>query len=317
MQLPTNLTEVNDLLLKLPQEKIAKACTALLLCYLAYLFAQFTWVLLPKKQTNSLSLPTYIGQSGNVNNHQTDVSALQALNLFGVFNEQVKVATVKVQDAPETKLRLTLSGAVASDDPSIAVAVIENNGKQETYGIGDKIIGTRAVLNRVFRDRVLIKQSGRLETLMLDGFKYSKQEQDRATKAPRKVVNQVNNRSKQQQVDGPNVVDQRNNKALSESAAQLKADINQNPGKITDYLRISPKRQAGKVVGYRLMPGKKAQFFQSSGLKTGDIAVQMNGLDLTQPREAAQALKALKEAQELSLLIDRNGEMIEILFGIN
>ena len=65
------------------------------------------------------------------------------------------------------------------------------------------------------------------------------------------------------------------------------------------------------------MPGKDPTFFESSGLKSGDVAIQMNGFDLTAPREAAQALKSLKEEREVSLLLDRNGDMTEILFSIN
>ena len=42
----------------------------------------------------------------------------------------------------------------------------------------------------------------------------------------------------------------------------------------------------------------------------------MNGYDLTAPSEAAQALSALKQDKEVSLLIDRNGELNEILFSI-
>ena len=64
------------------------------------------------------------------------------------------------------------------------------------------------------------------------------------------------------------------------------------------------------------MPGKNSEFFQNSGLKSGDVAIQMNGYDLTAPSEAAQALAALKQDKEVSLLIDRNGELNEILFSI-
>ena len=113
------------------------------------------------------------------------------------------------------------------------------------------------------------------------------------------------------------MVDQRRNKSLTNSVTNLKRDINKDPGKITDYLKISPKRQNGTIIGYRLMPGKKAEFFKASGLKSGDVATQMNGFDLTVPSEAAQALKALKQEREVSLLLDRNGEMTEILFSIN
>jgi len=316
MQLPANLTELNELLLKLPQQKIAKVISTLLLCYVAYLLAQLTWLFLPK--SNLVQLPGSITSQSNIikiKSSTVDIKSLQALNLFGLYSEQVKTEVVEVQDAPETSLRLTLTGTVASDDQSIAAAIIENNGQQETYGIGDKITGTRATLNSVSTDRVLIKQSGRLETLMLDGFKY-KQKNGSSVRLTAKAK-KSKNRLKQARYDSPKILDQRNNEALSKSASLLKRDINADPGKITEYLRIAPKRQGGKVVGYRLMPGKKADFFKASGLKSGDVAVQMNGLDLTLPSEAAQALKALKEQQELSLLIDRNGDMTEILFSIN
>lgn len=314
MQLLANLNELNELLLKLPQQKIAKVISTILLCYIAYLLAQFTWLFFSEVQLDKPPTSTFV-QTTQDKVLTIDTQPLQKLNLFGLYSEQVKVEVVEVQDAPETSLRLTLTGTVASDDPSIAAAIIENNGQQETYGVGDKITGTRATLNNVSTDRVLIKQSGRLETLMLDGFKY-KQRGASATRTTSKLK-PATNRIAQAKYDSPKVLDQRNNKELSQSAALLKRDINTDPGKITEYLRIAPKRQGGKVVGYRLMPGKKADFFKSSGLKSGDVAVQMNGLDLTLPSEAAQALKALKEQQELSLLIDRNGEMTEILFSIN
>jgi len=311
MQLPANFTDLKDSISKLPQKNIALAVSVMLGIYIAYLLALLSWQLFPKKVTNQhIITESEIIQKNN--KEVTDLTALKQLNLFGVYNEQKQVKEVLVKDAPETKLRLTLSGTVASDDASIAAAIIENNGKQETYGIGDKITGTRATLESVATDRVLIKQSGRLETLMLDGFKYSSP-QSAVNVAPRQAPTK---QKKSNRANTPQVLDQRNNRALSQSAKQLKNDISNNPGKITDYLKIVPKRRSGSIVGYQLMPGKKPEFFQSSGLKSGDVAVQMNGLDLTIPSEAAQALKAIKQETELSLLIDRNGEMTEILFSI-
>lgn len=312
MELPKNMAEVYLLLNKLPQAKIAKILSVLLLIYIAYLSAQLTWLFSSNTMANQ---PVFVNENQSLQNNisnNININAIEKLNLFGVFNEQIPVQEVEVKDAPETKLRLTLSGTVASDDPAIAAAIIENNGKQETYGIGDKITGTRATLESVASDRVLIKQSGRLETLMLDGFDYKKHQVSNV----RSNRNNSANRNKPRRMNSPQVVDQRNNLALSRSAMKLKNDINQDPGKITDYLKIVPKRSGGNIIGYQLMPGKNAEFFKSSGLKSGDIAVQMNGLDLTIPSEAAQALQALKQEQELSLLVDRSGEMTEILFSI-
>ena len=314
MQRLANVNDINDLLLRLPQQKIAKMLSVLLIVYIAYLLAQLTWLLVNPKSGN-VNILTTSTQSSTVQKNVSivDTKRLEALNLFGVYQEKTTIESVQVQDAPETNLNLILTGTVASSDKGIAAAVIENNGKQETYGIGDKIVGTRATLDSVSTDRVLIKQSGRLETLMLDGFKYNKANK----KIPQPTVPVKTTNRSNRDVRKTNVLDQRNNKALTKAASRVKKDINNDPKRIMEYLRISPKREGGKVIGYRLMPGKDPAFFKASGLKSGDVAVVMNGLDLSLPSEAAQALKALKEQQELSLLIDRNGEITEILFGIN
>jgi general secretion pathway protein C len=310
MQYPTNQTEFYDLLLKLPQAKIAKALSAILLCYIAFLFAQLTWLIIDDKPNQTKSFAGQVKASATRLN-SIDLTAIYKLNLFGAFTEQKIVKTVEVKDAPETTLKLTLSGTVASDDISVGSAIIENNGKQETYGIGDKITGTRAILESVANDRVLIKHSGRIETLMLDGFDYKKRQDNSSdNRTPKKQT------SKAATVNSPKIFDQRSNLALSRSARKLKENLNKDPGKITDYLKIVPQRKNGNIIGYQLMPGRDAEFFKSSGLKSGDIATHMNGLDLTVPSEAAQALRALRQEQELSLLVSRNGEMTEILFSI-
>ncbi|MDO6425701.1 type II secretion system protein GspC [Thalassotalea sp. 1_MG-2023] len=306
MRISTELSSLQQFIRQVPQKKVAFIISAILLCYIAYILAQFTWQLLPSNEHINSTAVT------NVNDVQQqkallDLSALKQLNLFGAKEAAVEQVPVKVQDAPETQLRLTLTGTVASSDQNTAAAIIENNGKQETYGIGDKISGTRATLESVATDRVIIKQSGRLETLMLDGFKYSKVN-----------TSTVNKRTEPIQVvsNHINTVDQRENDALSETAMQLQQDINTDPGKIFDYLKVSPKRQNGDIIGYQLMPGKEPEFFRASGLKSGDVAVQMNGYDLTLPSEAAQAVQALKEETEISLLVNRNGSLTEILFSI-
>lgn len=312
MSLSNNLSNAFDQLAKLPQQKISQAVILLLLAYIAFLFAQLTWLALPQPE-NVTVLPASKAQSSRQSApSQINVNGIAALNLFGNFSEKVveKVEEVVIENAPETRLKLTLTGAVASSDKATAAAIIESAGKQETYSIGENIKGTRAVLENVFNDRVLIKVSGRLETLMMEGVDFNKNVQaiKPAAKAKQQTLKKTNTK---------NVVDQRNNKALTKSTQSLRKDIDEDPGKITDYLKVSPKRDNGKITGYRLMPGKDPTFFQSAGLKTGDVAVQMNGFDLTEPREAAQAIKSLREQREVSLLLDRNGDMTEILFSID
>lgn len=317
MAISDNLTLFASNLAKLPQQKIAQAISFLLLAYIAFLGAKITWLVVPQESMKFNSVASAgVKQTGSTA-QTVNLSALQALNLFGEYNEQVKEVVEQITDAPETRLRLTLSGLVASDKADSAAAIIEHQGKQETYGIGDVILGTRASLEQVLIDRVIIKQSGRLETLMLDGADYNQPAQNIAIKKAQLQADKSADNGPRKASVKTSIVDQRLNKKLAQNAAQLRADISKDPGKITDYLRISPVRISGKIVGYRLSPGKNPEFFKQSGLKSGDIAVQMNGYDLLAPLEAVQALSALKTERDISLLIKRKQDLIEILFSID
>jgi general secretion pathway protein C len=316
MTLLNNLSSAPEQLSKLPQRKITQVIILLLLCYIAYLFAQITWLGLSESPKN-----THVTLQGSVSasskpQKQIEVKSIQALNLFGAFTQQKEERVEEViEDAPETRLKLTLTGVVASSDKATAAAVIESSGRQETYSIGENITGTRATLENVFNDRVIIKLSGGFETLMFEGLVFDKNVKPVISNSTRDRPQTT--KISRENLSSPNIVDQRENRALTKATKSLQLELNDDPGKITDYLKISPKRENGKISGYRIMPGKDPTFFESAGLKTGDVAVQMNGFDLTAPREAAQALQSLKEQREVSLLLDRNGDMTEILFSID
>ena len=316
MAFPTNTTALTSLFTQLGHRRVAQLVMALLVIYIAYVSAKITWSFVSQEQTTPYSSVNSNSKGANPSqvNKAVDVAKIQSLNLFGLYNENSdETAEIEMANVPETQLNLTLAGLVASDDKTIAAAIIENQGKQETYGIGDIIIGTRANLEQVLIDRVIIKHSGRLETLMLDGFDYSQPARELAKKPlSRKTRSNVGAKPA-----GTGVVDQRNNKALTATAKNLRNELSENPAKISDYLRISPKRKDGNIVGYSLRPGKKPEFFKLSGLKTGDVAVQMNGFDLIAPAQAMQAMAEMKQARDISLLVDRQGSLTEILISLD
>lgn len=316
MAFPTNTTALTSLFTQLGHRRVAQLVMALLVIYIAYVSAKITWSFVSQEHTTPHSSVNSNSKGANPSqvNKAVDVAKIQSLNLFGLYNENSEeTAEIEMANVPETQLNLTLAGLVASDDKTIAAAIIENQGKQETYGIGDIIIGTRANLEQVLIDRVIIKHSGRLETLMLDGFDYSQPARE-VTKKPlaRKTRSNVGAKPV-----GTGVVDQRNNKALTATAKNLRNELSENPAKISDYLRISPKRKDGSIVGYSLRPGKKPEFFKLAGLKAGDVAVQMNGFDLIAPAQAMQAMAEMKQARDISLLVDRQGSLTEILISLD
>ncbi|MDG1731613.1 MAG: type II secretion system protein GspC [Thalassotalea sp.] len=317
MDLVLIINKVKAVWAKIPQERLTQTIIVLLLTYIAFWFADFTWKLVPTKaQTYIVNNKT--NSVANVSGtEQINISEIQKLNLFGEYNKkpEVKKAVAKIETAPETKLKLTLTGLVASDDPSTAAAIIESRGKQETYGIDDKIEGTRTLLKQVYNDRVILETSGRNETLMLDGFDYTKSvpggpgEANQTTES-KKTATKV---TRQPTTN----IDPEKQARIRERVAKARSDILANPGKLTDYIKVSPYRKDGVVKGYRLMPNKDPEFFAGVGLKPGDIAVQINGKDLTDMRQAQQALIELRKAEQVDLLVERNGELHSISMALN
>ena len=59
-------------------------------------------------------------------------------------------------------------------NPDLALAIIENRGRQDTYAIDDAIGSTNATLKQVLPDRILIEYQGDLQTLMLDGEDFTR-----------------------------------------------------------------------------------------------------------------------------------------------
>lgn len=286
---------------RLPQNKISKVLQFLLLVYIAWILAQLSWKLVPQPPIRAVSLSA----SNTVSNDAVvaDVNRITALNLFGDYQKKEQaIVQQNVEDVPETRLALKLTGVVPSTNPQRAAAIIEKSGRQEVYGIDEKIDGTRAVVREIFSDRIILEQTGRRETLMLEGRDYDAiaAEQKTQPKVQKKVVQQKT------------TVDPSAKKEID----TLRQQAFKDPGKLVDYLKVSPVRRNSRLVGYRLYPGKNPKVFRSVGLKAGDIAVEINGYDLTNLSQAMQAMQQLKEAQEASITVERNNALQQIFISL-
>lgn len=183
-----------------------------------------------------------------------NLADLQAINLFGVYNENKPKPVVSqpvVQDAPKTRLNLVLVGAVASSNPQTSLAVIANRGQQATYGVGEEIEGTRAKLKAVLVDRVIIDNEGRDETLMLEGVEYKKLSES----TPRVIPSST--------------IAKNNPPDTDEQLAQIREEITADPQKIFQYVRLSQVKQEDKVIGYRVSPEKAHNCLKPLGYKMG------------------------------------------------
>ncbi|WP_429032213.1 GspC family type II secretion system variant ExeC [Aeromonas veronii] len=264
---------------RLPMTRVTQVAFLALLVMLAQQSAALTWRLLTlaSPQTSQPWQPSAVAVSGQ-SNPRLELGEVSRLALFGKAIPKAQAKAAVAANAPRTQLNAQLNGVLASSDPAKSIAIIAMSGIQNSYGVGDMIDGTQARIRQVYPDRVIIERDGRDETLMLDGEEYGKP------------------------------LPQTNATPLGSLRSELMAD----PGKITDYLNISPVQVDGRMAGYRLNPGSNPEFFNQSGLQTNDLAISINGLDLRDNMQAMQAMQQMAGATEMTVTVERQGEQFDI-----
>jgi general secretion pathway protein C len=280
----------------------------LLSLYLIAFAAELTWRLIPEPETSQANQVANINTAPTQSTFRLDIAPLTKLNLFGNPDAKPMVsAVVEITDAPETQLNLTLTGVVSTGDPKVGAAVVENNGKQNTYGVGDKIDGTNATLDELYIDRVIIKNRLARETLMLDGIDFDEANQTREQEYRQEV-------EEFQSPQGPVAMPapKRDPQRTSNSAREMREQISESPTSFTDFIAITPHTPNGQLIGYQVSPGKQPELFSDVGLRSGDIVTQINGLDLSDPAQSLEAISVLREAQSLQLEVLRGDDALSL-----
>ncbi|WP_139123726.1 MULTISPECIES: GspC family type II secretion system variant ExeC [unclassified Aeromonas] len=269
---------------RLPMTRVTQVAFLALLIILAQQSAALTWRLLTlaNPQTSQPWQPSAVAVSGQ-SNPRLELGEVSRLALFGKAIPKAQAKAAVAANAPRTQLNAQLNGVLASSDPAKSIAIIAMSGIQNSYGVGDMIDGTQARIRQVYPDRVIIERDGRDETLMLDGEEYGKP------------------------------LPQTNSAPLGSLRSELMAD----PGKITDYLNISPVQVDGRMTGYRLNPGSNPEFFNQSGLQANDLAISINGLDLRDNMQAMQAMQQMAGATEMTVTVERQGEQFDIFVRLS
>ncbi|CUS47261.1 MAG: type 2a secretion system assembly platform protein GspC [Idiomarinaceae bacterium HL-53] len=251
--------------------------------------AQITWLILTPQV--SVGAPHTSVAVGAGTATRADVTQLQALHLFG---EAGAVASNRVvQDAPETTLNIRLVGVTASTNPLLSAAIIQQGSNQATYIPGDTIQGSRAVLKEIYSDRVLLENNNRTETLWLDGRDGSEASLE---------LNVASRQETRNESSG----------ARAEEPAEVMADLSSDQLEVLEVIAIQPERNEDGLVGYRVSPKSDQALFRELGFENGDIAVAINGYDLTNMAEAMELMNELQGMTEAQVRVLRNGEFVDI-----
>jgi len=259
----------------------------LLVIWIASMLATVTWDLLsPAESVDEIEVITE-SAAVPVNPDRQLISQMPSWHLMGAASQGNKpVKTNAPVEAPETKLNLILKGALASNDPQHARAIIADpRGKEEQYAVGAQLPGN-AELSEIHPDRIILKRNGRFETLRLPRDKVSSNTVASRTVSARKTVTSPRER-------------------LNSARQQLQ----QGSTNLSNLVRATPKRgKGGKTIGYALSPGRDPDLFAQVGLQEGDVAIQINDIKLDNPTNSARALKSMQSGESVSVTVMRNGQ---------
>jgi general secretion pathway protein C len=290
-------------LMQSPQmRRVIMVVNLLLVIWIASRLALLTWSFFAPADEAAPAVVETAATPVQRNEELDLIRQIPGWHLMGVVSKQAApVKEAAPIEAPDTRLKLVLRGALSSDDPEHARAIIADpRGKEDQYAIGDSLPGN-AELSEVHPDRVILKRNGRYETLRLP--------QDQQQK---NITLSATNSSLRSAAPQP--------QARTTPAQRLQAisqRVKQNPVTLYEVVRPVPKQdEAGNIIGYVLQPGRDRELFDLVGLRAGDVVVQINDLKLDNAANSAQALKSVQNGQEVTMTVLRDGQEQVVSFSL-
>lgn len=195
---------------------------------------------------------------------------------------------------------LILVGTVTGPDYlSYAIFQEKNSGSgQEVFALGEEVLNY-GKLNSIKKDSVELKHNSIIETIMIPDEKASKQsaEQTSTNKETGAFARKVGEKEY--------VLD----------ARKVQQSI-ENPEKIMTDARMLPNIKDGRQEGFNISEVVKDGLYHSLGLRNGDTLLKINGLEISNPEVAIQAMTALRGMNRLTLDIIRNGKNTSLSYEI-
>ena len=233
-----------------------------------------------------------------------DVNALVNLHLFGRPTREGGAVPQSVANAQATRLPLELKAVFAASENPFSAAIIGQRGQRaRLYTVGESVPGN-AVLAEVYPQQVLLRRAGQLESLAFPESTY---------KASSKSVSRV----AESTAVAPN-----NSPALP-SRASAQSKIAESADTLTQQLVADPQAAIGELGltadssgGYKVGDVANSPYFQSSGLKRGDIIFSINGSPMSNVKNDKALLAEIMTSGRARLEVMRNNQRFVITASI-
>jgi general secretion pathway protein C len=259
---------------------------------IAYCAAVFTWMLVDR--------PTLVLPEPTTSPAQTSVMAkeydIAPWHLFGTADEVV-VADNEEINAPKTRLRLSLMGVFMATNKTQSSAIIAEQGREgEFFKVGDRVQG-RARLSQVYENKVILDNSGKLETLTFeDAAKLSGSIVSKAPIVKKKKTRPANAGGFKRQLKGI-----------------------RTPEQFVDFAKeqLTNPKQALKNLGLKATDGgyvleSSASMLARIGMKSGDKLISVNGNTLGDPEQDKLLIDDVYASGSASIVIERGSRRMTI-----
>lgn len=264
--------------------------------------ARLIWLAIPANKAAPIAqAPINVAVAGpSKTASAVDIDKMVGWHLFGEVGVQPHATAVAEDQAQDTTLNLQLLGVISASEPTLARAFIMVDGRQQQFAIGEQLPGPgKVVLSKVLVDRAIIDNNGRFETLWL----YD-------PNAPQSVTPTAPSPA------SSNTVDMRGNTGVTQLARNYRNQLYQNPGSLADVIQVAPASEGGKLIGYRINPGRDPAQFAKFGLRPGDVVTAINDVRLDDPQRALELYNTLKTQSEASITVRRGSEDVVVMISL-
>lgn len=190
---------------------------------------------------------------------------------------------------------LILIGTVVAGEYSLAL--INTGSKVEVFGLGSEI-AAGVTVDLIERRKVVVLERGeRRELLLVEDQVAASQPATRRAPAAAAATPTAAQGGVVDLGEGRFRVD----RGMVDSARA-------NMGALLQSARMIPHMENGQTNGFRLVGMQRGSLLEQLGLRLGDILVEINQVRLDSPEKALQIFQQVREANNISLGLIRNGQ---------
>lgn len=198
------------------------------------------------------------------------------------------IAAETAAESPELKGDLVLIGTVVAGNNSLAL--IQSGAKAGIFRLQEEL-APGLIVSEIGRKLVVLMDHGVRRELPL--------KQRKGAKA--RLLKQSNASAAKQGIVAVDDSRWRISKAVADNA---RANLNS----LLQSARMIPQVDNGKTVGFKLVELNKGSLLEKIGLRVGDLIVEINQVKLDGPEKALQIFQQVREANNITLGLLRNGK---------